>query len=499
MGQETVTHGNGSSQGPSNGCLRVGHILVHVGDLQLVNGDRRARLTRRAVDILLALGAAGPDGLSRDALMRAVWRDVVVDDAAVKQHIYKLRAAFREVDGDEAYIETIPYGGYRLAMAMVPADKPAGAAEGTPARATDEPAPAVAERGAKTGTRPAWRRTWLVAAGLLVAAAVVPAAGVAGSRWVRERETMDRLVREGFVLMRRSNVPGIAAATERFEDALRLRPGYALAEAGLAEAYSRGSNRELAYARDLARQAVAKDPSCADCHGVLGYILMSREWRWREAEDAIRTALGLDPGNPQLQVWLAQCLAARGQLESAVSTAEEAVRLDPTRPGSLAALASTLYFAGRLADAVSAADKALGLQPSFQPAYKWRYRAFLLLGDDHEAMKSRAFDVSSWAGEPEDVAERRAGRFLGWLADGGRPRVLGMFLTGVSQGRAIDTFRYERAVWKMALHDRAGALEELEAALESRPYDLMYVAVEPAFQPLRSDARFQAIVRRVLG
>lgn len=471
----------------------LGDVVLHVADLRLTRAGRTARVTRKAADILLALGAGPADGLTRDALMAAVWRDVVVDDAALKQHVYKLRTAFREVNPEGVYIETVPRGGYRLTMPLVPVDDTSGASEPDVA---DEPRPA-ADPVPHDRRSPASRLA--MAVGILTITVGAAAAGLLGWRTWQAREEADGLVRNGFFRMRQSNAPGITAATEQFQRALQIRPGLPPAIAGLAEAYSRGSNQEFSHARDLAQEAVFRDPACARCQGVLGYILMTRDWRWAEAEHALREAIRLAPEDPQPAAWLAQWLTARGQVEAAVATAEEAVRLDPTQPGSLATLAAAQYFAGRPADALSAADRAAGVMPAFQPAHKWRYRAFLLLGNDLEAMKSRAWDVSSWSGDPAEVAVRRASRFAALLESGGRAKALGTFLRGVSEGRAVETFRYERAVWKMALDDSEGALEELEAALVSRPYDLMYVGVEPAFRRLRSDARFQAIVRHVLG
>ena len=67
----------------------------------------------------------------------------------------------------------------------------------------------------------------------------------------------------------------------------------------------------------------------------------------------------------------------------------------------------------------------------------------------------------------------------------------------VREGSPLAVHRYNRAIWSMWIGEREQALEELEAAVATKPYHLIYVAVDPVFAPLRGEARFQEVVRRV--
>jgi tetratricopeptide (TPR) repeat protein len=149
----------------------------------------------------------------------------------------------------------------------------------------------------------------------------------------------------------------------------------------MSEAFARGQNASFDHALELARESARRDPRCAECRAILGYILMTREWKWKEAETELEQAWNHNRRDPQIRNWRAQLLPAIGRLSEAQQQAQACVSLDVTRAGSFALLASVLYFSGQYREAIQEADKALGLHLPFQPAFKWRYRSHLMLGE----------------------------------------------------------------------------------------------------------------------
>jgi DNA-binding winged helix-turn-helix (wHTH) protein/tetratricopeptide (TPR) repeat protein len=449
-------------------------ILLAFGDFELdlqqhelrKNGER-VHLTPKAFAILAVLAQNPGSVVTQEHLLNRVWPDTHIDEGTLAQNVSTLRKALGSADT----IERIPRVGYRLTLRS---------------REAELHAVSVAPIKSRPGLAP-----FLIAGTALLAAV----AGFFGWRIWLEREAVDELVREGFILMRRSNVPDMVEARNRFEQALTLVPKHPLAQAGLAECFSRSQNSSFTHARELAAEAVRDDPTCGECRAILGYILMTREWKWDEAGREFEEAARLVPNDPQVRNWRTQWLIIRGEFNRAVSEAEALVRMDRSKPESLATLASAFYFSGRYKEAVDAADKALGLNLKFQPAYKWRYRSHMMLDEDVKAATGRAHAIGSWSKFSEERTFEILKQFQDIYKTGGRKAIVAHFLKDVSAGLSLDVHRYNRALWKMWIGDGTGALEELEAAVKTRPYDLMFVAVDPMFEPLRAESRFREVVR----
>src|SRR5262249_53477354 len=80
---------------------------------------------------------------------------------------------------------------------------------------------------------------------------------------------------------------------------------------------------------------------------------------------------------------------------------------------------------------------------------------------------------------------------------GGLPKLVEVLLAMNSSKPALDHQRYERATWRMWMNDRAGALDELEHVFDFRPFDAVYVGVDPVFAPRQTDPLLQALIARM--
>ena len=169
----------------------------------------------------------------------------------------------------------------------------------------------------------------------------------------------------------------------------------------------------------------------------------------------------------------------------------------PAEPRTHSTVSSVLYLQGRYREAIQEAEKAVALNRAFQPAHYWMYRSHQQLGEDAGAIGERAFEVTAWAGAPEIAAQAFRDQYFPILERQGRAGVARAWIHEVRDGVPLRVHRYNRAIWFAWIGDYENALAELEAAVKARPYSLIYVAVDPAFAPLQTIARFHEVVRSV--
>lgn len=413
--------------------------------------------------------------VSKEELQRQIWGDVQMDDSVVPQCIKALRRAIDPAPGGGSYIETVSRVGYRLAVEVVdearaPASEPAGQAG--------------------RGWGP-WR-----IAGVLAAVVCVGAAFAVSIRSVTRHETADGLVERGYRLLRSGNIPDGTRATMLFREALEAVPDYAPANAGLAEAAARLGEFSFEPALALARRAVESDPKCSECQATLGYVLGVRMWRWRDAERHLRLSVELNPSSASHRISHAEWLMVNGRFDEAATEALAATKLEPGEPRGWSILAAVRFFQQRYGDAIREGERAAALDQHHPSAFVWVCRANMQSGDDANAVIGRVKEITARANEGDRFTVL-APKYLALLEAGGRRAVAQAWLEDVGKGRPREVHRYNRALWQMWTGNQEEALAELEAGLKSRPYQMIYAAVDPAFASLRTNPRFQRVVREL--
>jgi len=141
------------------------------------------------------------------------------------------------------------------------------------------------------------------------------------------------------------------------------------------------------------------------------------------------------------------------------------------------------------------AAEAAALDRRLTGAHYWACRAYMQLSDETGALHARAMEVTSC--HPATSADAFREKFAPSLVQGRRVGLARAWLEEVSAGSAREVHRYNRALWHMWIGEPDAALAELEAGVASKPYAMMYVAVDPAFVSLRKSARFREVCRRV--
>jgi TolB-like protein/DNA-binding winged helix-turn-helix (wHTH) protein/Tfp pilus assembly protein PilF len=293
---------------------------------------------------------------------------------------------------------------------------------------------------------------------------------------------------------------GLHKAIEHFHRAIELDSSYALAYSGLADTHVLlGSNGVLpmreAYplGRAAALKALELDDTLGEAHNSFAAITADFYWEWAEAERHFKRAIELSPNYETAHRFYSFYLACWGRHEEALAFAERARRVNPVSPFALMNVAMMHYFARRYDEAIADIEATLDLSPDFAPAIILLGRVYVAKG-----MPDRAVDELERAerlmGPRPDVTTPHA-----WvLARAGRQREARAMLDElrrISKPKEPAPFRI--AMVHMALGETDRAFEGFEKAIEARDWQMALLNVEPAFDGLRSDPRFAALVERV--
>jgi TolB-like protein/Tfp pilus assembly protein PilF/DNA-binding winged helix-turn-helix (wHTH) protein len=291
---------------------------------------------------------------------------------------------------------------------------------------------------------------------------------------------------------------GMELAIEYFQQALEKDPNYALPYAGLARAYQVAHSRVLlprnvaiTRAKAAAEKALEIDPTLAEAHNSLALIRYEHDWDWSGAERAFKRAIELSPSNVHAYSWYSQYLIFMGRSEESIAVGKRRVELDPLSPAINASLGFTYIFAGRYDRGIEQCRKALELDPSYAPAHASLGRAYLGKEMYEKAIAEfqRAVDLSGgWPKNDLAYAYAMAGK-----RDDAR-KILHELIEDSKRG-VVELSGIARIY--AALGETDQAFGWLEKAYDDREHWLVTLKVDPMFDLLRSDPRFQDLVRRM--
>jgi serine/threonine protein kinase/tetratricopeptide (TPR) repeat protein len=295
---------------------------------------------------------------------------------------------------------------------------------------------------------------------------------------------------------------GLKKGIEYFHQAIDLDPNYALAYAGIADCYSLlgwdlfgplPPREALPIAKAAARKALETDDSLAEAHNSLAWTKLAFDWDWTGAEREFKRAIELNPGYAITHHWYAECLAGMGRYAEALAEIRQAQELDPLSLIISSIVGWVLYFDRKNDQAIAEFRKTLELDPNFWVAHWTLGRAYEQKAMFTEAIAEiqKAIDFSgssplSFAalGHTYAVSGRRAEA----------ERVLNQ-LKGSSKQTYISP--YGIAAIHAGLGEKDQAFLWLEKAYEERSGWLIWLRAEPGSDPLRSDPRFQDLLRRI--
>lgn len=293
----------------------------------------------------------------------------------------------------------------------------------------------------------------------------------------------------------------VKKGVEYFQRAIEKDPGYALAYSGLADCYSilgvysvLPSKEALARAKAAAVAAVAFDDELAEGHTSLGFIKAYLDWDWSGGEKEFQRALELNPGYWVTPYWYGLMLASTGRFEEADKQIRHGMELEPLSPVLMHGAAMISFMSRRYAEAVERSLEGLESDPDYFLLRHWLGLAYLLEAKNAEAISElqTAVDLCgrgvSWAVGSLGHAYAVSGNQTEAL------RILEELLDRAKR-EAID-FISVAAIYA-GLCDTGNALTSLEKACENRGMSGILVKVDPRFDALRSEPRFQQVLTRM--
>jgi Tol biopolymer transport system component/serine/threonine protein kinase/tetratricopeptide (TPR) repeat protein len=293
---------------------------------------------------------------------------------------------------------------------------------------------------------------------------------------------------------------GLAQAIFHFMEAIEEDPEYAQAYAGVADYYNflgvwgvLPPKESFAAAKNAAAKALEIDDTLAEAHTSLAFALLAYDWDWESAEREFKRAIELNPSYATAHQWYAYLTSAQGRHADAITEIERAQKLDPLSP-VIAASASLVFYNARQCDrSIEELKKAeeidaryFATQHGFAFCYAQKGRF-----DEALAAARKAMDLS--AGNPMGLWTLGYVLAVAGREDEARERL--------RQMEALREKRYVSAYYIAMIYAGLGQQDEafnwLEKAYEERDWWLLWLRVEPFLDELRSDPRFQNLLRRV--
>jgi tetratricopeptide (TPR) repeat protein len=285
---------------------------------------------------------------------------------------------------------------------------------------------------------------------------------------------------------------------EYFQKAIESDPSYALAYSGLADCYSIlgvytiiPSREALAKAKAAAVAAVAYDDELAEGHTSFGFIRAYLDWDWQGGEREFQRALELNPGYWVTPYWYGLILTSMGRFDEAEQQIRRGLELEPLSPVVMHGAAMNALASRRYAEAVDRSLRGLENDPHFYLLRFWLGEAFLLQGRLSDAIRELEKAV--------DLCDRGVSWVVGALghayALAGRMSEAERMLEDVT---SRETFEHlSVAAICLGVGDLEAALTNVEKACDARGMSGVLTKVDPRFDPIRSEPRFQQALRRM--
>lgn len=306
-----------------------------------------------------------------------------------------------------------------------------------------------------------------------------------------------QLYANGRLAWSRFSRAGLMQAIDFFKGAIARDERYARAYTGLSDCYAALAVFGIRTPRDvfpLAREAVAKalqiDPALAEAHATLGHLKAQYENDWRGAEQAYARAIELDPNYTMSYVYRGILSGYMGEIDRGVTELRVAQKLEPLWAAPKACVGMLLYFGRRYDAAITELGQTLSADEGSDHARRFLGRAYLRTNQLERAMTEFARCRHPTPGSYGDM-----GQSLALL--GRRTEALAELQRLERQSAAEYVPSYDLASIAASLGDMDQALELLDRAVEERSTLLGWLRLDPAFEALRSDARFEEILVRI--
>ena len=290
-------------------------------------------------------------------------------------------------------------------------------------------------------------------------------------------------------------------AINYFNQAIDEDPGYALAYSGLADCYDLSATwgwvapkERLPPAKDAAQKSINLDPELAEGHASLGLVACELEWDWQTAEREYKRAIDLNPAYANVRHWYGDYLILISHYEEAITQKNLAIKLEPLVPYFQTSAGIPYYLRRQYDEAIDQFQKAVNLEPNFHAAHFLLGQAYLGKNMYEDAIQEIEEAIKFSGPSPQylgtlSYAYSLAGRKSDAL------KVLEE-LKELEKNRFISSIGFIYSY--IGLGDHEKAIQYLQKSYESHDTpSLPSFIKEKIFDDIRSDPRFQEIVRNM--
>lgn len=294
--------------------------------------------------------------------------------------------------------------------------------------------------------------------------------------------------------------PEIRKSIEFFHQAIALDSSYALAYAGLAEAYRSlpitsdvPPHEAIPQAKAAAAKAIELDDSLAEPHASLTFIRFWYDWDWANAEEEGKRAIQLNPNSAFAHISYAHLLSDLGRHDEAIAQGKRARELEPVSLIINALNGAVLYYANRLEESAARLQDTLELEPNFWVARLFLGKVFTEQLKFPEAIDQFVRSREASQGNSETIA--MIGYVWGLAGEAAKARKILREMLLIAAQRYIPPVNV--AVMYLGLGEDDEAMEWLDKAYRDRDVRLSFLKVDPKWDRVRADPRFVSLVKRL--
>jgi DNA-binding winged helix-turn-helix (wHTH) protein/tetratricopeptide (TPR) repeat protein len=443
-------------------------------------------LSPKTFETLLLLVREAGRVLRKEEFIARIWPDCHVEERNLTQHIFTLRKALGEGATEHLYIVTVPGQGYSFVAPvreLAGTETPSAAQQTNDGRAADESVAGVAAIAGVAGVA------------VLVNEELRPDT----PRHTDNAEAFQAYIRGRYFWNKRT-AEGLHKAIEYFGQAIALDPAYALAFAGLADAYNLLAGHGGLHPRDTfpqakaaAERALVLDDTLAEAYASLGFVSYRFDWNWPDSARHFRRAIALQPHYATAHHWFGESLAAAGRFDESLAELGRAQQHDPLSLPVNTDLGQSLYFARRYEEAARQLEKTLEMDDTFPRALIVLAAVYERQGRHMEAIETSGRAAKLSPANPLALSGLGHARALAGQHHEAR-RILSD-LERLAANRYVSA--YNVAAVHAGLGEREAALDHLEQAAADSDVWLVWLKCDPRFDRLRDDARCAALLRRV--
>ena len=300
-----------------------------------------------------------------------------------------------------------------------------------------------------------------------------------------------------YFITRFNNEDSIKRGIAYLNDAIARDPTYALAYAGVADAYYNLSNLYLApniampRAREAAQRALALDDSLADAHASLALVKAWYEFDFQGGERELQRAIMLNPNDADIHRKYGDLLMVLGHFDGALAEKRRAEQLDPLSTIASWDVGRALFFARRYEDALEQTRRTIELDDRFAYAYYLEAQIAVVRGrmDDARTLMDKAIQLGGRT--PLLVT------YWGYVNGRAGHREEALQAIRELQARHGSYVSFFLARIRAALGENDDAIRLLEQVYTDRSESIVWLKVDPTFDSLRQDPRFVALLKKV--